>query len=371
MDNSRLMQWDLFCRVIDNYGDIGVCWRLAADLAARAQSVRLFVDDPSALAWMAPQGCPHVAVHGWAEAGRALAGDVVIEAFGCEPPADFVAAMASRARTQGHAPAWINLEYLTAEPFAERAHGLPSPVLSGPGAGLTKRFFYPGFTARTGGLLREQDLLSRWQAFDAQARQAWLQQHGAAHAGLPPDLRVSLFCYEPPALDDLLAQWAAGPQRTQLLVTAGRATQAVRARLAEHPAWQLPGGALDCVFLPALTQTGYDHLLWACDLNFVRGEDSVVRAIWAGRPFVWNIYPQDDGAHWAKLDAFMQVLGLPEAVRAYHRHWNGLQNQPTVLPPLDGWADAVLRARDRLLAQDDLTRQLLRFVAEMGKNGLE
>jgi hypothetical protein len=23
------LHWDIFCRVIDNFGDIGVCWRLA------------------------------------------------------------------------------------------------------------------------------------------------------------------------------------------------------------------------------------------------------------------------------------------------------------------------------------------------------
>jgi len=59
------MQWDLFCRVIDNFGDIGVCWRLAADLAGRGEAVRLWTDDAGALAWMAPQGAPGVQVCAW------------------------------------------------------------------------------------------------------------------------------------------------------------------------------------------------------------------------------------------------------------------------------------------------------------------
>ena len=65
--------------------------------------------------------------------------------------------------------------------------------------------------------------------------------------------------------------------------------------------------------LPLLTQRDYDHLLWACDLNFVRGEDSFVRAQWAGAPFVWQIYPQDDGAHAA------QARGLPRPLSATAR----------------------------------------------------
>jgi uncharacterized repeat protein (TIGR03837 family) len=109
------MQWDLFCRVIDNFGDIGVCWRLAADLAGRGEAVRLWTDDAGALAWMAPQGAPGVQVCAWPADGAAVAepGEVVIEAFGCALPPPFVAAMAARA-ARARPPVWINLEYLSA-----------------------------------------------------------------------------------------------------------------------------------------------------------------------------------------------------------------------------------------------------------------
>jgi uncharacterized repeat protein (TIGR03837 family) len=122
------MWWDLFCRVVDNYGDVGVCWRLAADLASRGQRVRLHVDDRSALAWMAPEGARGVEVLDWPAIGF-VPGDVVVEAFGCELPEGVIAAMAARSR----APVWINLEYLSAETYVERSHRLPSPR-----AGLTK-----------------------------------------------------------------------------------------------------------------------------------------------------------------------------------------------------------------------------------------
>lgn len=360
------MLWDIFCKVIDNYGDIGVSWRLAADLAARGERVRLWVDDPSALAWMAPQGSPGVQVVPWVPQGPVPEpGDVVIEAFGCELAPEFVAAIAQKTHATGQNIPWINLEYLSAEPFAERTHGLPSPVLTGPGAGLTKHFFYPGFTPRTGGLLREHDLAARQQAFGPQERAAWLAKHGIPATG--ESLLVSLFCYEPLALKALLAQLARRPVPTRLVVAAGRAEAAVRAVLQQEDGQALlPGrsGALSITYLPALTQKDYDHLLWACNLNFVRGEDSLVRALWAGQPFVWQIYPQHDDAHHAKLEAFLEVVAAPASLRGFHRVWNGLQAAP--LPALDSaaWTPSAQAARASLLAQPDLTQQLLRFVAE-------
>ncbi|MDR3453177.1 MAG: elongation factor P maturation arginine rhamnosyltransferase EarP [Rhodoferax sp.] len=356
------MLWDIFCKVIDNFGDIGVCWRLSADLAARGEQVRLWVDDASALRWMAPAGCPGVTVLPWAQSldptGLPPA-DVLVEAFGCETAPEFIAACVDGARATGQKPVWINLEYLSAESFVERAHGLPSPVMSGPGAGLTKYFFYPGFTARTGGLLREPGLARRQLEFD---RSTWLARRGVDPQG---ERLVSLFCYEPPALEGLLDQLAGGARPTRLLVTAGRAAAATRAAI-EHknrlkPLWN-GRHQLSISYLPALTQIDFDHLLWACDLNFVRGEDSLVRALWAGKPFVWQIYPQDDAAHHGKLQAFLDMLQAPASLRQFHQVWNGASGAG--LPPIDGavWGQAAAAARTRLLAQDDLTCQLLQFV---------
>jgi uncharacterized repeat protein (TIGR03837 family) len=113
-----------------------------------------------------------------------------------------------------------------------------------------------------------------------------------------------------------------------------------------------------------LTQSQYDTLLASCDLNVVRGEDSLVRAIWAGRAFVWQIYPQADGAHAAKLEAFLDWLQAPPDWREFHRIWNGLAQAP--LPPIDysGWTACAQAARTRLLMQSDLVTQLLDFVEE-------
>ncbi|WP_291140565.1 elongation factor P maturation arginine rhamnosyltransferase EarP [Hydrogenophaga sp.] len=336
--------WDLFCRVIDNFGDVGVCWRLAAQLGARGHSVRLWIDDPTALAWMAPQGAPGVQVLRWSEPfdpHGLTPGDVWIEGFGCELPEPFVAA-----RTRD--PVWLNLEYLSAEAFVRRQHGLPSPVMHGPGRGLTKWFFHPGFTDGTGGLLREDDLAARQAAFE---RDRWRAGHG-----LKPDERLSvLFCYEPAALPAVMAE-----APTHWLVTPGRAAAA------SHHLPLATGASRQT--LPYLDQPGFDELLWAADLNFVRGEDSLVRALWAGQPFIWHIYPQHDDAHHAKLDAFLDWLDAPVSLRTLHRQWNGIE--PGAAWPgwttVDSWRPVVQAARARLLAQADLATQLAGFVATKG-----
>ncbi|MFN4359888.1 MAG: elongation factor P maturation arginine rhamnosyltransferase EarP [Hylemonella sp.] len=347
MVSSR--RWDIFCRVIDNYGDIGVCWRLARQLAARGQIVRLWVDDASALRWMAPQGCAGVEVRPWTlplDLQGLPPGQVLVEAFGCELPPEFVQRYVDWRAADDQPARWINLEYLSAESYVERSHGLPSPVMQGPGRGLSKRFFYPGFTSATGGLLREPGLMTQRAGFD---RDAWLVAHRIPRR--PERPLVSLFCYEPAALPDVLTQLAV--QNARLLVTAGRATAAVQA-------CAVPAG-LEVHYLPHLTQDDYDGLLWACDLNFVRGEDSLVRALWSGQPFVWQIYPQDDQAHHAKLDAFLRQLQAPTSLQAWHRTWNGLDAAPLAWPDLPVWRAAVLQARAGLLDQPDLLSRLLEF----------
>ena len=183
-------QWDVFCRVIDNFGDIGVCWRLASQLAAAGQRVRLWVDDASALAWMAPGGATGIEVRSWGAfpAANEPSSDVLVEAFGCEIAPDFIAACADRVSAGAQKPVWINLEYLSAESWVPRHHGLPSPVLHGPAAGWTKWFYYPGFGKNTGGLLRERSLMDRMQAFD---RGAWRRQQGSSALGFAVLLRTA------------------------------------------------------------------------------------------------------------------------------------------------------------------------------------
>jgi len=213
--------------------------------------------------------------------------------------------------------------------------------------------------------LREPDLLARQAAFD---RMTWLAQQGVDWRG---ERLISLFCYEPAGLPALLQQCASANTLTRLLVTAGRAQAAVQRWMVlqgrVQPQWN-KDQPLRFSYLPPLTQTDFDFLLWACDLNIVRGEDSLVRALWAGKPLLWQIYPQEDDAHHAKLAAFLDWLQAPTSLRTAHACWNAT-DPGTDLPPLldtdllTSWQTCVAAARASVLAQDDLTSLLLRFVA--------
>ncbi|HMR68770.1 MAG TPA: elongation factor P maturation arginine rhamnosyltransferase EarP [Rubrivivax sp.] len=320
--------WDLFCRVVDNHGDLGFGWRLAADLAARGKRVRLWVDEASALAWMAPGGAAGVRVCDFdaAAADAVRPAGVVVELFGCRPPPRFVDRMA----VTRPAPVWIDVEYLSAEDWVERSHALPSPQ---PG-GMLRWFFFPGFTPLTGGLLREPTL--------------------ALPPALPapePGGAASVFCYANPMLAALARDWPGS------------------LRLCPGPAQADP--SLPGERLPWASQAGYDALLAGCALNAVRGEDSLVRAIWAGRPFLWQAYPLQGGAQRAKVDAMLDRLlegtngRFAASLRRLWWAWNGFAAwpEPPVWPDWPAWQAACLRWRERLAAQTDLTTQLIRFAA--------
>lgn len=390
--------WDIFCCVVDNFGDIGVTWRLARQLkregALPAQEsevqVRLWVDDLASFARICPgldpaqesQWVDGIHIQHWHETLPAdtIPARVVIEAFACELPAPFVAKMAS----QPSPPCWLNLEYLSAESWVEDCHGLASPQrLESQSLGslsLNKYFFFPGFTARTGGLLCERGLIverERWQQDEAGLNAYW------ASLGLPPkqehELRVSLFTYESAALTSLVECWCQSATPVTLLLPLGRSLNDVLtgAGLADAVPTARAGdllhsGNLAIKLLPMTDQAGYDRLLWSCDLNLVRGEDSFVRAQWAARPFLWHIYPQEEQAHMVKLDGFLDhyLAELPTATGQWLRGFSHALNQGE--NTREWWAQwpdhaAIWQQHGRhwshkLLQDGDLVTRLVKFL---------
>lgn len=335
--------WDIFCHIVDNYGDAGVCWRLARQMAAEYDAdVRIWVDDLNTFSRVSGRACVDVSaesprlvegvwLHLWSAAWptNVLPADVVLETFGCELPADYIAAMAARELP----PLWLNLEYLSAEDWVSACHGLPSLQANG----LQKFFFFPGFNAATGGLLREAGLLQRRREFQrsASARATFL--NSIAVSAAPGAKLVSLFCYENSALPSWLNGMSAGDVTYHILVPEGRVVRDVCAWLGQDAftfAQVYRQGNVTIQFIPFLSQCDYDRLLWSCDFNVVRGEDSFVRAQWAGRPFLWHIYPQQDDAHLIKLDAFLSRytagLNTDEKVTLVGRWtaWNNAQSAP-------------------------------------------
>ncbi len=322
----RQIHADLFCRVIDNLGDIGVMWRLARQLSAEKKwSVRLWVDNTSALARLLPnldiqcrlQAIEGVSIYHWSDNSSdplmafAPPSDVVVAGFSCELPDAFITKM-----YRPKPPIWFQLEYLSAEPWVSEFHGHRSPRQDG----LAPIFFFPGFDSGTGGLLREAELIARrdiWQS-DLDRQLKWLRAVGVSltaeerqHTRL-----VSLFAYPDAPIDNLLSALALTGQRSIVLVP-GNTTFVRRPsdfESSEHIRWHA---------IPFLSQPEYDRLLWSMDLNIVRGEDSFVRAIWAKRPFIWHIYPQKEQTHKNKLNAWLARTSLPSQVQTALRLWVG------------------------------------------------
>ncbi|SNR69696.1 conserved hypothetical protein, PP_1857 family [Methylobacillus rhizosphaerae] len=365
-----IQRWDIFCRIVDNFGDIGVCWRLARQLSQEyGIHVRLWVDDipvaqrllPGLDAGLPQQQLEGVTIACWDNDFICdSVAEVVIEAFACELPASYIQAMVATP------PVWINLDYLSAETWVEEYHQQPSPH---PRLPLKKTFFFPGFTERTGGLLREHDLLTQRKQYQLSLQQL---QPTTDHTSA---LRVSLFAYPQADIATLLTGMAASERPVQCLIPESSLLQPVshffgKSRLCVGDS--LTQGALTVEVLPFLSQPDYDRLLWSCDLNFVRGEDSWIRAIWAGKPFIWQPYLQEEDAHIIKLEAFLgrYLSGLDTETAstwsAFHHAWAHMQlasgDWPQLLKILPAAQAHTICQAQSLAEQADMTTQLVNFV---------
>lgn len=325
---SHSQRWDIFCRIVDNYGDIGVCWRLARQLQQEyGFRVRLWVDDLPVAQKLIPtidpnlptQFVDHIEIGNWEACfPDTVVADVVIEAFACDIPQTYVQSMVQTR------PVWLNLEYLSAEAWVKDFHLKPSPHGSLP---LTKYFYFPGFSPDAGGLLRERDLIETRDAFlrSKPDQQDFCSRFEIADHGT----KVSLFCYSHAAVHDLLQDMADSTSAVHCLVTDGKAATLAEQYLGSSLTAGKPvtTGQLTLQRLPFLSQQDYDRLLWLCDLNFVRGEDSWLRGIWAGKPMIWQPYQQEEEAHIAKLDAFLACYGADlaneprQSLETAHRAW--------------------------------------------------
>jgi len=390
--SSRPLHWALFCAAIDNFGDIGVCWRLARQLSDETGAeVELWVDDWDALKWFLQalsftgedgSRCAGVTLYRWhegqalsaREATRIAQADIVIEAFACELPAELIKAL----QDKGQGALWLNLEYLSAESWVRDCHQLPS--LQG-GAGqqaLRKYFFFPGFVEGTGGVLREAKLLGRhalWQESLEGQRGTFLANYAIPKevSADPKTLWLSLFTYEGQPLLSLLDALIESDAPTLCLVPQGRSVQSIAQRFALSALPEvgsvLHEGNLWVVVLPFMGQEEYDHLLSLCDFNCVRGEDSFVRAQFAARPMLWHLYPQEDNAHLLKLEAFLALYSgdsaAQEALKAFWRGWNQGEDCRELWhylrPQLPSLQSQARRWQQQLAEKPDLVTNLLTF----------
>lgn len=388
-------RWHIFCRVVDNYGDIGVCWRLARQLVHQhSLQVTLWVDDLASFQRLCPavdsvSSQQYVAVEGgsvevchwqsdfvWYAADEQI--DVVIEAFACDLPE----AVLARLTATPVPPLWINLEYLSAEDWVPGFHLAPSPV-----NGLLKYFFFPGFMEGTGGLLFEPYLPGLPAVVRAES-EAFFTGLGLNSELAQQELTISLFAYENPGLASLLDVLSQYWLSVHLLVPEGRISGDVAAWLGLplKAGESAVRGSLTISALPFVSQEEYDRILAFCDLNFVRGEESFVRSQMLGRPTIWHIYHQEEGVHLEKLEAFLRLYLQPlqtaagagdwqaseldgllaERIRAVSRFWNGRPGVP--VPDWDGlvgqlprWQQHAIEWQSHCLKLGDLAGNLVKL----------
>ncbi len=334
---------DIFCRVVDNYGDAGIAWRLAYSLSyTYGFDVRLFIDNITPLEQLAPDYLKtgiKVCSYNLAEKTGLVVADLIIECLGAAIPDTYVQAIVERTRTDEHTkPIWIRYEYLTAENWAADIHGKSSLHPQYPE--LKRFFFAPGFKDGTGGLL-----------FPPQPSHPTPMVRGVQ--------TCLLFTYPHPALKEV----------HEVLSALGTAVD-----LPPGPAAIAAGLTPTVPFRP---QSEIDQAWMHYDYVFVRGEDSLTQAVAAGIPAIWHIYPQDDHVHFIKLNAFLGwYLDGPDptpaaATRALYGAWN-TPNTPVVdalttwlrhLPALT--AQAQVKAAE-VRARGSACKNLVDFVRTIG-----
>lgn len=350
-------RWDIFCKVVDNFGDIGVCWRLAKQLQAEhGLQVRLWVDDWVAAQHLIPALNSTTRVEGinilhWHEAADfSQAADVVIEAFAGGLPTPYLTAMQARKST------WVNLDYLSAEAWVDEFHGKPSPQAYG----LVRYFFFPGFTEKTGGLLREKKVTKNHISPEK-------QQDNKRKS----ELNVSLFCYPHAPIHELFKAMSQSNVPTICYVPQSTVLPKIAAyfNLTSLQIGDIVSdGDLKVQVLPFLSQDDYDKLLADCDVNFVRGEDSWVRAIWAAKPFIWQPYFQSEETHFTKLEAFLSIFYFQSDLDAvHHLHHAWLKGEAMIrvwenyLSQLDIIAGHIIKQVNYYNKQQDLAEKLVFF----------
>jgi len=389
MRHTKSNRWDIFCKIVDNYGDIGVCWRLSQQLAHEHNlTIRLLIDDMASAKKIITsldiskqsQLINGVQVCVWPtlkNTATADAADVVLETFSCALPDFYLQQMVQQDSI------WINLEYLSAEKWVSDFHAKPSPQAT---LAITKHYFFPGFKDDTGGLIRERELITERNIFtNSKEKQFQFWQkigiYGADNF-TADTVKISLFCYAQANITGLIESLVATNQCTKLFIPFNSAIAISLEKLVDikqHNLNRIHRGNLTIHLLPFLSQADYDCLLWACDLNFVRGEDSWIRAIWAEKPFIWQPYIQSDETHILKLKAFLDLylnaatseisalinesqLAWSSADRTTQMPINHLIEQ---LPAIQNYAKKVTKT---LMLQPDLATKLVIFSENLAKN---
>lgn len=279
---------DIFCQVIDNYGDVGVAYRLAREFKRvyPNKKLRFVINQIEELNLI--RKSENIEVILYKDISKIEnSADLIIESFGCEIPKEYMDKALKKSKLI------INLEYFSAEKWVDDFH-LQESFLGG---NLKKYFFIPGLSEKSGGILLDNEFLERKKKVEAN-KEYYLEKFEIKEKY---DLIGSVFSYEK-NFDSLIEELKKLDKKIILLILSEK-TQKNFIKYFDN------GNNYDkikFVKLPFFTYDKYEELLALCDFNLVRGEDSFVRALLLGKPFLWHIYPQDENTHIKKLESFLE-----------------------------------------------------------------
>ncbi len=314
-------QIDIFCHVVDNFGDIGVVYRFARTMKAffPKTRIRVFVDDLKTFkAICAPINQDKIIQEHdnitWIDltklddelVNRLGISELIFETFACEIPPVYM----KRAYYQSRL--LINLEHLSAEAWVEGYHEKESLLPEGK---LKKYYFMPGFTENTGGII--PNLFSPVVINSARERLEMIkkyltEQQNAVTVMNEDSIFGSVFTYTR-NIERLLKDCFALSKPVILLSFGDKTSGSFRNALKKlnsttgeaHVTTIQNCSIIEMQFLP---QQEYDLLLQLMDFNIVRGEDSLTRAVLAGKPFIWNAYIQDNCYQVVKVEALCSIM---------------------------------------------------------------
>jgi uncharacterized repeat protein (TIGR03837 family) len=290
---------DIFCDVVDNFGDAGVCFRLARSLKSEdpGLEIRVFTNDLSAFSAMSRE-IDHEKKIQKVRDINLLSYDVitegylknyqipplVIEAFACHiPELYYTKALDSDCVI-------INLDHLSAEKWIEGVHLKESLT----GRKAKKYFFMPGFNQNSGGLILDRRLSDEEAVLK---RSEFIKLFGFTD----PGLLATVFTYEHD-FESLISDIKDSGRKVNMAVFGEKSRNSI------EPLMNLQDHNLKIVLSEFLGQDDYTDLLKVSDLNIVRGEDSWARACLSGKPFIWHAYNQEDNYQLVKIKAFLEIL---------------------------------------------------------------
>lgn len=302
---------DIFCEIIDNFGDIGVVYRISKELKKIFQNVRIRIvlnrlEEFKAINkkvkdvdYQEIDGLICVTEKYVKENMESFGvSDVFIEAFGCNVPEEYVKAAKENSKL------WINLEYLSGEKWIEDFHLCESLIDS---KTLKKIFFMPGFSEKSGGVIIDSGFLERMK-YGKENRDEVFKKY-FKDFDLKDKFIGTVFSYEK-NFENLLETLKNYKKETVLLLM-GEKTQKsfseiLKKNLTEDYGNIVKYGKITMIYSDFFSQEEYEEIISASDFNFTRGEDSFVRGIVLGKPFMWHIYLQEEKAHMDKIKAFTE-----------------------------------------------------------------